>query len=65
MNKRDRVIIQTALASGNKDYAARTISVMHRCSSMRDQLDLIQLANAFDLPYQMVNGCMIADGVAA
>lgn len=64
MNKRDRLIIATALGSGNKEYASRTIAVIHRCSSQRDQLDLIVLANAYDLPYHIVNGCMI-DGVAA
>lgn len=64
MNKRDRVIIATALGSGNKEYASRIVSVMHRCGSAKDQRDLIDLAKAYDLPYHMVNGCMI-DGVAA
>ena len=64
MNKRDRLVIATALGSGNKEYAARTIAVIHRCSSKKDQLDLIQLANAYDLPYHLINGCMI-EGVAS
>jgi hypothetical protein len=63
MNKRtkEQVIRATALASaGYKGHAADTLCVIHRSATAADQRYILALATSLNVPFSLVNDCMVA-----